>query len=68
MTTIMTTSTCKRCGQEKPLEEFLNNRHGVSHVCQSALARSVTKLLRSDMQHSVLRHSQTTLPENSFLN
>lgn len=34
MATIMTTSTCKRCGQEKPLEEFLNNRHGVSQVCR----------------------------------
>ena len=30
----MATTICKRCGQEKPLEEFYNNRHGVSQVCR----------------------------------
>lgn len=68
MATIMTTSTCKRCGQEKPQKNFSTIVMAYRRYAESALARSVTKLLRSDMQHSVLRHSQTILPENSFLN
>ena len=30
----MTTTICKRCGKEKPLEEFYNTKYGVSHVCR----------------------------------
>lgn len=30
----MATTICKRCGQEKPLEEFYNNRYGASQVCR----------------------------------
>ena len=37
MATIMTTSICKRCGQEKPLEEFYTNRFGIVQVCRDCV-------------------------------
>lgn len=36
----MATAICKRCGQEKPLEEFHNNKHGVSQVCRECARKN----------------------------